>query len=312
MEPQFDWTWPQRPTSAAEFDAMMASLDQHLAAHEIRPYQRGFRAAMLLSSVFRFQVPIVGTTGPRGEPFGPSDLVARAFEWYEANYGERNKVDPSPGSIVIALHGSYWRARMPCLFGTFSIGIDRDLSQWADDGFPAKGGHQINALALVEDFPQAYASRLSDHDLERIFNEIYFGYHAVMALAGLHGDELFDQARGDYEHSIEAIISGRHLSKARWDNAQCAEKVLKGLLNSAGFRSSYSTQGRDGHDIVKLGQAANEKLGFDFSEGSLRAIYCPTSIRYGEMNVSHNEAYTSHRELLSMLLKIAMKTSAQP
>lgn len=293
------WTWPKRPSNAAEFDAMMASLDRHLAVHNLKPHQRGGHAAQLLCKVFRFSVPLFGKLGPRSEPFNPSDLVARSFEWYSANFGELNKVDWSPGSAVLRLHGTYRRIKMPHLNGVFQVIIDRDMGVGAKHGVFVGGPPPINALSLVDDMTQAYADRLSEADLDFIFREVIISYEAVIALDDLTGHALFDQARGDYRHSVEALLTGHHLSKARWDNAQCAEKVLKGLLGRAGHR--YPTKGAKGHDILTLGNLANQKLDLNIPEGCLRSIHCLTVARYGEMNVDQDEAYTAHKDLLTML-----------
>lgn len=299
MSNRDSWTWPKRPTTEVEFNAMMMALDQHLAVKGLRPAQRAFNATRLISMAFKFSAPILGGRGPRGEPFGPTDLMARVFEWYDATFGERNKIEFSPGSTVMVLRGTYWRIRMPFIQGSFDVVISRNLQFGAVDGVASNTPEPINALQSVEDLTQAYANSLTDEELIYIFNEVAGGYHAVMALESLRGHALFDQARGDYRHSVEALLAGHHLSKARWDNAQCAEKVLKGLLSRAGH--SYPTKGASGHDILELGRLVNKNLGVNIPEGCLRSIHCPTIVRYGEMNVDQNEAYTSHKDLLTML-----------
>ena len=89
----------------------------------------------------------------------------------------------------------------------------------------------------------------------------------------------------------------------RWDTAQCAEKVLKGLLARAGHK--YPTSGAKGHDILELGRLVGEKLGLAIPDSALRSIQCSPSVRYGEMNADQNEAYCSHKDLLSLLMRIA-------
>lgn len=310
MDTSDEWTWPHRPANEAEFDAMMASLDRHLAARGAKPHQRGITAASRLCMTFGFTVPLIGGSGFRGEPFGPSDLVERVYEWYSANFGELNKVDPSPGSTVLWLHGTYRRIKIPLLYGGFNVTIDRDLNSGVQDGVYAGRAPPINVLRLVDDMTQVYANRLEDTDLEFIWREVLTGYEAVKLLDTLSGHEFFDQARGDYEHSVEALLAGHHLSKARWDNAQCAEKVLKGLLDKAGHK--YPTYGAKGHDILELGRLANQKLGLSIPDGCLRSIHCPTSVRYGEMNVDQNEAYCAHKDLLAMLRNIAATLEPTP
>ena len=181
--------------------------------------------------------------------------------------------------------------------------IDRDLKAGAKHGIYAGRPPPINVLSFVADMTSAYATRLSDDDLDFIGKEVITGLHAIWGLEGLSGHELFEQARGDYLHAVEALLAGSHLSKARWDTAQCAEKVLKGLLARDGHK--YPTFGAKGHDILELGRLVGEMLGLAIPESALRSIQCSPSVRYGEMNTDQNEAYCSHKDLLSLLVRIA-------
>lgn len=302
MDTTDDWTWPTRPTNAADFDAMMVSVDRHLALHNLKPAQRSTMAMRLVSMAFHLGTPMFGVMPPRDAPFSDTDLLPRVIEWYEANFGQMTQSDISPGSAVLWLHGTYRRIKVPMLLGGFDLTINRNLDVGAKHGMYAGNPPPINALSLVADMTSAYASRLSDDELAFIGKEVITSLEAIWVLDGLSGHELFEQARGDYSHAVEALLAGNHLSKARWDTAQCAEKVLKGLLARAGHK--YPTFGAKGHDILELGRLVTEKLGLAIPDSALRSIQCSPSVRYGEMNVDQNEAYCSHKDLLSLLRRI--------
>jgi len=220
MDSMDAWTWPTRPATATEFEAMMSDLDRHLATHNLLPAQRSLNAARLASMALKLSgTSILSGDGDRGEPFSPRDLLARVIDWY-------NRV------------------------------------------------------------MQAYDR----------------GYVAMATLDELKGHDLFDQARGDYTHSVEALAAGLVLSKARWDTAQCAEKVFKGLLGRAG--QPFPTNAAQGHDIVHLGDLVMKHFGIALPDGALRAIHCSPKVRYGEMNVDPNEAWTSHDALLDVLARL--------
>src|SRR5688500_6213987 len=102
-----DWTWPTRPRSADEFDAMMKSVDQHLAACGKLPHQRDMNAQLLVARAFGLPWSFP-QRGKRGEPFSDADLLPRVFDWFDAYLGERNKVNASPGNVVVQLHGTLW------------------------------------------------------------------------------------------------------------------------------------------------------------------------------------------------------------
>lgn len=297
------WTWPKRPINAAEFDEMMTNLDHHLAIEGLMPQHRSLQATRLVSMALGLSgTPILGFGAVRGEPFSPGDLLARVFDWYNNTYGERNKIDFSLGYVVLPLRGTFWTLRIPGVYGTVQAFIDRNLCnvgrKLGTRGQPATH----NVLIGLGEVTQVYADRMSDDELAHVLDAYLRGYVAMASLDEMRGHGLFDQARGDYRHSVEALSAHNMLSKARWDNAQCAEKVFKGLLGRAGH--SFPKSGAQGHDIVHLGGLIAANFGITIPDGSLRAIYCPTGVRYGEINVDMNEAWTSHTALINTLARL--------
>ena len=295
------WTWPERPTDAASFDEMMSSLDQHLAIHGLLPNQRGLNAARLVSIALKLSgTPFFCKDADRGEPFSPRDLLARVFDWYRDSYGERNKIDFSLGYIVWPLRGTYWTMRIPCGYGTVQPFLDRDLKNTGRSIGTSSQPATYNVLTGIEGLTQTYASQLEHDELQQLGTAYGRGYSAMASLDEMRGHGLFDQAKGDYRHSVEALSEGRTLSKARWDNAQCAEKIFKALLDRAGH--TYPKSGSKGHDIVHLGELVTNSLGVSVPINMLQAIHCPPSVRYGEVNIDMNSAWTSHAALLEVLV----------
>lgn len=297
------WTWPIRPTTDSEFDAMMTDLDHHLAAHNLLPARRSLNAARLVSMALGLSgTPFLGGDSDRGKPFSPRDLLARVFDWYSATYGDRNKIDFSLGYVVLPLRNTYWRLRIPLVYGTVIPFADRNLANSGREKGTESEPASHNVLTSLQDVTQTYADRLTDHEINRVVHAYNRGYFAMATLDELAGHDLFDQARGDFAHSVDALAAGHALSKARWDTAQCAEKVFKGLLGRAGL--PYPTNAAQGHDIVHLGDLVTKHFKILLPESALRAIHCPPRVRYGEINVDPNEAWTSHDALLDVLVRL--------
>lgn len=304
MEAEDNWSWPERPTNEVEFDHMMDAVDKHLASLGIPPSQRGLRASRLVAIALQLELmPIIGYAVNRGEPFSQTDLGPRVLDWYSNNYGERNKVNFSPGSVVLNLDGTLWRISYPLIFGTVEFFISRDLNEGATDNVVARTAPRSNILRSVKDFTQQRANRLTDFQLLFIWNFWLAGYRAIETLEALHGHELFDQARGDYRSAVDTLMDGHPLNSVRWNTAQCAEKIIKGLLASAG--KTYPKGGSNAHDISHLGQLLRDNLSLEIPSPLLSTITCSPSVRYGEMNVDTNEAWTAHRSLIDMLLTLA-------
>lgn len=305
----WDWKWGQRPKTVAEFDVMMASLDAHLAHLELSPAQRPLNAALLVSNRLGLSgTPLFGSPLPRGPAFSASDLLARVHEWYEANYGDQIKLNFSPGSIVVAMHGNLWQLEMPRAWGSFQVFLSTDLKNSGRNmGTSSKDPATMNLLLSVKGLTQSHASRMTAADLHTWAEAFQLGYGAVEFLDSLEGHHLYTEARGDYRHSVSALLSGRELGKARWESSQCAEKVMKGLLAQAG--NSYPTGGKNGHSIVHLGVLLRSNMGIDLDPGDLDLIECSPAVRYGEEATTRDRALAAHYALLRMLASLSAASS---
>lgn len=301
----FAWSWDMRPATVEEYDKMMVSLDRHLASLGLGPAQRPLNAALVVSSTLGLSgTPILGGSGDRGEPFSPKDLLARVHDWYEETYGDKTKIDFSPGSIVVSLHGNLWEMKMPKVSGSFQPFLNPDLrndgNHIATTGSPPV---RHNILCSLQGMTVAYAKRLSKDDMLLIAGKFITGYEAVVCLGDLKGHDFFNEARGDYRHSVDALLTGHEFSKARWDSAQCAEKVLKGLLARDGH--TYPTSGPKGHDIEHLGSLVKDKLGIDLPKADLALVYCAPAVRYGQEKSSVEQSLAAHEALVRLLHLLA-------
>ncbi|MGA6538429.1 HEPN domain-containing protein [Stenotrophomonas sp. NPDC101269] len=294
-----EWKWAQRPSNETEFDEMMTSLDAHLSTKGIEPHRRGIMASAQVSWTLKLDgTPILGGPPDRGPPFSPRDLLARVHDWYSEHYGEAMKVDMSPGSVLAMVKGNLWKIRLPMLYGEGRVGIHRDLSDGARNVI-GRGPMTINALSCVDGMTQSMANKLTDQDLTLLLDAFADGLQAIMTLDALGGSQLFFEAKADYRHSVEAIVSRREYGKARWEAAQCAEKLLKAFLALAGH--AYPTSGGKGHDHVHLGELLKEKLGIQIDEELLLTLKTSPAVRYGEEASSLEQAMASHHALLTLL-----------
>ena len=290
-----DWAWSERPSDEASYDAMISSVDEHLACCGFPPFQRVSRAEWLIAKGLGIwaSLPRSRRTAPTEEPFGVTDLLDRVSEWYATNYGKRLRAPFLAHSLAIDLRGTLWRVRLPEVFGTITVFVDPDLRRGRGTG----GG--FNILGAIDDFTQAYASRLRSMDAQRVLDASRIGFTAITFLGGFRGDTLGEQAELDYEHSVDALMTGFSWSKASWETAQCAEKVMKAVLVRAGCK--HIPKGRDGHDIPSLGHLLEREGGVSLDAGDLGLIHCDPKVRYGEEVVNPEAAYAAHRALLRLL-----------
>lgn len=290
-----DWDWNERPTSDAEYDDMVSSVDEHLARCGFPPFQRVMRAEWLIARQLGLvaSVPRRRRAGPATTPLDDADLLDRVNEWYEANYGKRLRAPFLAHSFAIDLRGTLWRVRLPEVFGTIAVFSDPDLTR-------GRGmGSGFNLLAAIEHFTPAYARRLRATEVQRVLDASKVAFGAIAFLGGLYNDTFGEQAGLDFEHSVDALMTGFSWSKARWETAQCSEKVMKAVLVRKGCERI--PKGRDGHDIPALGRLLEREAAIALDADDLAAIHCDPNVRYGEQTVSQDAAYAAHQALLRLL-----------
>lgn len=299
--PKSTWSWPGTPANQAEFEAMMASLDAHLAGEGRAPAQRPFPAALLLSqNLGHSGKPLLPIDRiPINAPYDSGWCIRAAWLWWEKVYGDQVKIDFGPGSVAFRIRGTIWRMQMPRVHGTVEFFADRNLQNQgrslAKMGDPPASG---NMLCFVEGLTQDLAARLDDAEIALIVEAFNRGYRALLRLESLTGDDFFGQAMNEYRSSIDALLASSW-PQARRNTASCAEMMFKGMLRKAG--TAFPTGGRDGHDIPKLGGQIGAMTWVTFNAAVLAAVHCSTDIRYIKEPATADNALLAHRSLLEIL-----------
>lgn len=285
-----DWTWPAAPGTDAEFEAMMRSLDGHLAR-----LQKPCRNRFLMAWLYISRIPGVPKTaaftalGAASHP-----LVERAQRWLDETY--RHRPNPFFGTLRVAvdLNATIWAMDVPLVFGGGVFYIDRN---W-DGNTRTRAAHQ-NAIGCIQGFTTFAAARLTEDDLGKLEEAVKVGFPAVMMLAQLGNSALLSMAQLDYAHSVDALVSGIAWHKARWETAQAAEKLMKGLLEAQG--KPFTNRGSKGHHLQVIGDEFFDGLGVRIPKELLALLDCKTDIRYGDGVATRDEAMAAHHAFHRLL-----------
>lgn len=288
-----EWGWKGRPATETDFEAMMASLDAYLAKHDVPPHQRAFAGKGLVIRMLNISVPLAGSIfGIGADDMDPT--VGGVSKWFDALYEKRFNRHFDSRSFVFDLRGTLWRMRVGIVFGSVRLFLDKN---WSNTGGPPIE-KSLNLLHGIDDFTPAYAARLSQADFDTIGPAIEMGLPALDALDGFNQHTLFDLARLDYAHSVDALVSGIAWNKAWWETAQTAEKIMKGMLD---MEKQKYPRGQDGHIIPKVGDAFGKYFGVSLPGDLLQAIDCKPAVRYGDEEAARRSAFDAHVALLRLL-----------
>lgn len=299
-----NWGWTKRPTSDAEFEAMMASLDAYLASEEVLPHQRSFVGKSLVAQALQIHAPLAGSIfGIGADEIDPT--LGRVSEWFKAIYEKRFNPHFDARSFAVDLRGTLWRMSVGIAFGNPPVFLDPDWSNTG--GQPME--RSLNLIHGIEDFTPAAALRLTAQELDAIEAALRVGIPALNAMDDLGGHAMFDQARLDYAHSVDALISGIAWNKAWWETAQTVEKLMKGLL--AKERQPYPT-GQKGHIIPHVGKVFGDYFGVELPVDLLQAIDCRPDVRYADIEATREDAFAAHRALLELVPLLAHAYNNRP
>jgi hypothetical protein len=295
------WSWPAEPTTDAEFEAMMRSLDGHLARRGIPCMNRHMMAWLYVSKVAGVSPAMIPSfLRDASEPTPP--LLAKANEWLTETY--RNRPNPHFDSLCIALdlNGTVWKLDVPMGFGQQCLSFE---PTW-DPSTKAIGAH-VSVLGHIRGFTPFAAARLTPEELTSIQQAVDVGFPAVMGLMQLDVTPLFSAARLDYTHSVDALASGIAWHKARWDTAQAAEKLMKGMLDAQNL--PYTNRGAKGHHLKVIGDDFERGTGRRIPLELLEALDCEPFARYGQGDASREQAMAAHRALHRLLLFLTVTPS---
>src|ERR1700743_2803237 len=121
------------PEDGPAFEALMREIDAKLIEQDIAITARPIMACREMSLKFGVDFPIVdpGPRAPREfRRYVP--LSKKINEWFNATYGKRLNVDPSPGCMVGSVDGDLYSLRYPRFWGRGEFVISRSFLQKAE------------------------------------------------------------------------------------------------------------------------------------------------------------------------------------
>lgn len=209
----------------------MAELDETQVVSLIQEIDRGLRARGIpihrraMDAVAEFQ----RRTGIREAIFGGEFLGAsptysqRIFAWYDDHYGDRQKIDMSPGATLILIQGEPWRLKFPRVFG----------------------GVHLDILNLISDLPLGLRRSLTEHEKEAILATFERRFKLLHRIEQANHVPYMREARYDLIKGVDDVCKApQNLPMAKWLFSQAAEKAIKGFIALRGGEAGASPPNR--------------------------------------------------------------------
>lgn len=311
---------PERPapTAEAEFQSLMIEVDRRMQEQKIPITGRQLVARGEISKILASQLS--GSYPKRDASPGiyeGDDFLIRVDRWIDEKYGERLLVDFSRGRVAVLLRGAIWVLKLPWLLGRFRLIASRTIPSdevemrgyRADDPEEAKRPiPRYNVLDSLVALPDGLKQDLTDDELRQLLFAFETGIHSFEALRAIPQVPYLREAIADHLSTADHLSapSTGHPGLAKWAALQAVEKTYKGFL------AMHQAEVPKTHEIAKLSKLA-AKFGLHPADSKLIAdVECDPSVRYGETNISLEDAVAAHHAALDLSWYVAEEIRGKP
>jgi len=278
----------------SEFLKLIEEIDEGFKKQNIPIFQRPLRAIREICIRQKISLSVI--------PHGPAvpglytgdSLVAHVHEWYKKRYGDRLKIDFSPGSTTVLIKGDPWKIKFPLLFGRAKFVFDPDLEKFKEEPIPKINEPIIaNPLNCIEKFTTEIAKNLSREEMQEFAQFFVFAFETIQRLSEIRTKSFIPEARSDLYTAVDNIFtSPPNYGQSKWASLQFTEKLFKCFL--ALKNASYPRK----HDLKLLANLAFQHGLQVIPVNIIKNIQCSAGVRYGEENVTLKEAIEAHHSSL--------------
>lgn len=278
-----------------EFKKMVESIDEELKRKNTPIHGRPLLAIREICIKHKINLNVI----PRGPAipgnYDGDSLVAHVHKWYEKKYGDRLNINFSPGSTAVMIKGDAWKIDYPLFFGRARFVFDPDLEKYENEPKVQKNVPYmiVNPLKFINGFTTEYAKILSRDEMIKLKDILVLGLDALQLLGEIKEKSYIPEAKADLDSAVNNIFSTRpHYGQSKWSSLQFTEKVIKCFfeLKQVSFART--------HDLNSLFSLAVQNGFNTLSQSIIQKIQCPAGVRYGETNVSIDEAILAHNSSL--------------
>jgi hypothetical protein len=203
----------------------------------------------------------------------PAPGSERIFAWFKHVYGERLKVDFSPGRVLVMLRGDAWAMKLPRVFGT---------------------PPPIPFVRMIEKSTEALILSLTADELDGLRR---IARQAMAAFSAME-NKLPLEVQADWRTAVDQVVANHHCyGLSKWSSQQAVEKVLSAyVVKNGGNPRPRRPPGFHAHSLEPL-VAEAERVGLQPVDRQLLAqAECSADARYpGRVNVTVQEAVAAHQ-----------------
>lgn len=282
-------------------DKLIAEADAELSAQGLTIAQRPIAALIYVGKKLNIPVPITKPIeGVYTEASENWDVSNHVYEWFFHRYGDKTKMNYSPGRMAVLINEDIFVFRFPLVFGSAYFSASRQSKK--SGNVISKHPQMFNAIDSIDDIPDGLRAILTDEQLNQLLELFMLGIEVMQQLSEFQENALINAALSDMNLSVDSLCGNRpEFGQSKWLSLQAIEKILKYVIQKNGHRYSQK------HDLAILLTEA-KSAGYSFKiEHYLDSIKCTPKIRYGEESCTKREAVSAHHAVF-MAAKAIMQS----
>jgi hypothetical protein len=290
----------------SEFLKLIEEVDEEFKKQNIPIFQRPIHAIREICIRLKTSLPLVPEGPAIPGLYSGDSLVAHVHEWYKRRYGERLKIDFSPGRAAVLIKGDPWKINFPALFGRAKFVFDPNLEKYKEESKIKVNEPLIaNPLRCIERFTTDIAKSLTRNEMSQLAQFFISTFETLLRLFEIKDKPFIPEARADLDAAVNNIFSSfPNYGQSKWASLQFAEKLFKCFLKL----KNVDVPKKHGLDL--LSNLASQNGLPIIPAIIIRDVQCPAGVRYGEITVSLEEAIQAHHSSLEVcsVLAPAIKT----
>lgn len=280
----------------SEFLKFIEEIDEGFKKQNMPIFQRPLHAIREICIQLKTSLPVIPQGSAIPGLYSGDSLVAHVQEWYKKRYGDRLKIDFSPGKAAVLIKGDPWKIKFPLLFGRAKFVFDPDLEKHKEEP-KTKISEPIvaNPLKCIERFTADIAKSLTKSEMSQLAQFFVSTFETLQRVVEIKNKPYIPEARADLDSAVNNIFSSPpNYGQSRWASLQFTEKLFKCFLKLKNV--SFPKK----HDLEFLSNLASQNGLPTISDSIIKDIQCPAGVRYGEITVTLEEAILAHHSSLKV------------
>lgn len=273
---------------------LIESIDAEMRQQNIPIHARPLRGAMRLADRLKIKLMLAP----------PDEITRLVSDWFKEKYGDRLKVDFSPGDLAFLLRNDLFRFKFPKIWGRFTVKAELESFNQRKMSFEAAKRPkylEINPLHYIVDLTETYVRSLTLSELEEISKLFKWALDLFELIRAAASHNLVKEAMGDLHAAVANLFTiPPHYGQSKWASQQATEKLLKAYIEKKGKEPKHV------HDIQKLADYAHSLGMVRFRSDEIEKIQCPAGVRYGDICVSLLETIEAHHASLNICAGTAL------